>query len=354
VAVMDRRVDSKGLSAFSKDILREVGLPEKDAAITTESLIDANLRGVDTHGITRLSIYTRRLEEGVVNASPEMNLIKNTETAAILDGDNGQGQVVGMRAAEEAIKMATDKGSGFVGVKHSNHFGTAAFFGMKILEAGHIGLVLSNAPSTMVPFGGARPYFGTNPIAITIPAGQELPIVIDMATSVVAQGKIILADKEGKSIPEGWAVDKNGNPTTDTKAALEGAVLPLGGPKGSALALMVDILSGVLTGAFWGPYLNSMWDDFENPQNVGHFIGAINVEGFMPLEKFKERVDQIIREIKAVPQAPGFKEVCLPGEIEFRTRDERLKKGIPLGEGVFSDLVKLGKKYNKDFEVYIK
>lgn len=348
-----RRVKSTGLSAFSKDILMEVGLSEKDAAIVTDSLIDANLRGVDTHGITRLSIYTRRLEEGAVNSNPQMKIIKSKETAAILDGDNGQGQVVGMRAVEEAIKMADEKGTGFIGVKHSNHFGTASFFGMKIMEAGHIGIVLSNAPSTMVPFGGARPFFGTNPIAVTIPAGKELPIVIDMATSVVAQGKIILADKEGKDIPEGWAVDKYGNPTTDTKAALEGAVLPLGGPKGSALALMVDVLCGVLTGAFWGQHLNSMWTNFEDPQNVGHFIGAINVEGFMPLAKFKERVDQIIREVKSVPPAPGFKEVFLPGEIEFNTRNERLKNGIPLGEGVLSELIRLGQKYGKDFEKYV-
>ncbi len=346
-------VNSQGLAAFSQDILMEVGLSASDAAITTESLIDANLRGVDTHGISRLSIYTKRLAEGVVKARPQMKLLKNTETSAILAGDNGQGQVVGIRATEEAIKMATEKGSGWIGVKQSNHFGTAAFFGMKISAAGHIGLVLSNAPSTMVPFGGSSPYFGTNPISITIPVGSELPIVIDMATSVVAQGKIILAEKEGKSIPEGWAVDKSGNPTTDSRAALEGAVLPLGGPKGSALALMVDIFSGVLTGACWGPHLNSMWSDFKDPQQVGHFIGAINIKGFMPPDQFQERIKQLIKEIKGVPAAPGFKEVYLPGEIEFQIREERLANGIPLGKVVFAELVKLGKRYNKSFENYI-
>ncbi|MFP4661734.1 MAG: Ldh family oxidoreductase [Halanaerobiales bacterium] len=347
-------LNNNGLAAFSKDILMEVGLLERDAGIVSESLIDANLRGVDTHGITRLPIYTKRLKEGVVNKNPRMKLEQSMDTVAILDGDNGQGQVVGMRAVEEASRMADEKGTGFVGVKHSNHFGTAAFFGMKIMEEDQIGLVFSNAPSTMVPFGGSKPFFGTNPLAVTIPTGEELPIVIDMATSVVAQGKIILADKEGKGIPEGWAVDKDGNPTTDTKAALDGAVLPLGGPKGSALALLVDILSGVLTGAFWGPHLNNMWTDFENPQNVGHFIGAINIAGLLPLEMFKERVDQIIREIKNVPPAPGYDEVYLPGEIEYKIMEDRLERGIPIGEGVYSELVNLGEKYGKDFESYIK
>ncbi len=346
-------INSKGLAAFSRDILMEVGLREKEARIVTDSLIDANLRGVDTHGITRLSIYTKRLKEGVVNVDPQMKLKKTMDTVALLDGDNGQGQVVGMRAVNEATKMAKEKGTGFVGVNNSNHFGTAAFFAMEIMKKDQIGLVFSNAPSTMVPFGGAKPFFGTNPLAVTIPTEKELPIVIDMATSVVAQGKIILADKEGKDIPEGWAVDKDGNPTKDTKAALAGAVLPLGGPKGSALALLVDILSGVLTGAFWGPHLNNMWTDFENPQNVGHFIGAINIAGLMPVNIFKERVDQIIREIKNVPPAPGFDEVFLPGEIENNTKEERLEKGIPLGDGVYRELINIGDKYGKGFKEYL-
>lgn len=349
--MMERKIASKGLTMFTKDVLREVGLSEKDAGAITDSLIDANLRGVDSHGIMRLPLYVRRFKEGIYNMHPRMEFVRKNKIAALLDGDNGIGQVVGIRAVEEAIKMATDYGVGLIGVRNSNHFGAAAFFGIKILEADYIGIVLSNAPAMMVPYGGARRYFGTNPLAFTVPAGEELPIVVDMSTSVVSHGKIILADKEGKErIPEGWAVDREGNPTTKTKEALEGALLPFGGYKGSAIALMVEIFSGIITGASWGPHL---WDESGDYHDVGHFIGAINVEGFLPLPVFKSRVDQIIREIKAVPPAPGFKEVCLPGEIEFRTKEERLKNGIPVCEDVFVELCALGNKYGKDLQNYI-
>ena len=340
------RVKRDDLYDFTFRVFERVGVPEDEAALIAASLIEADLTGVDSHGVSRIPIYVKRIETGVVKAESRLEVVAEYPGALILDGCNSMGIVTGVRAMDMAIKKAEDAGSVFVTVRGSNHFGIAAFFTRRALARGMIGYAASNAPSTMAPWGGIKPYMGTNPFSVAIPAGKELPVVMDMATSVVAQGKIILAAKEGKSIPIGWAITKEGEPTTDAKAGLEGTVLPFGGPKGYAVALLVDILSGILSGASFGPYLNNMWNDFKNPQNVGHVFQVIDVKKFGNIELFKDKMDRMIRDIKESPKARGIEEIYLPGELEHRRRQKRLAEGIPLGRKVYEDLLEIGKRWN--------
>ena len=334
------------LRDFVAAVFSKAGVPEDEAALIGESLTEADLTGVESHGVSRVPIYLKRIELGVVNAVARLDVLADLPGALVLDGCNSMGIVTGVRAMDLAIAKAETSGSVFVTIRNSNHFGVAAFFTRRALGKGMIGYAGSNAPSTMAPWGGIKPYMGTNPFSIAIPAGSELPVVIDMATSVVAQGKIIMAGKEGKPIPFGWAITKDGDPTDDPKAALEGTVLPFGGPKGYAVSLMLDVLSGVLSGAAFGPYLCNMWNDFKNPQNVGHYFTVLDVKKFLPLDEFKGKMDTMIRDIKASPRAKGVDEIFLPGEMEHRKREKRLVDGIPLGAKTHSDLVEIGARMN--------
>lgn len=334
------KVEAEKLRQFCQELLIKVGLTAEDAQVVADSLVQANLRGVDTHGVMRLPIYVKRMRMGLIAVRPRMELHRTGPATAILDGGNGPGQVVALRAIEEAIKLAREAGVGLVAIKNSNHFGAAAYFAMRALKHDMIGLALSHAEADMIPFGGRKPCLGTNPIAIVVPAGEEPPIVLDMATSIVAMGNVLLAAKEGRPIPEGWAVDMEGNPTTDPKRAR--AVRPVGGPKGYGLAVIVDVLSALLSGSAFGSHINRMYDNFSEPQAIGHFVGAIDISRYVPLAEFKKRIDQMIREIKATPPAEGFTEVLLPGEPEFKTEEHRLQEGIPLSREVYSELVSLG------------
>ena len=332
------------LRDFCEGILLKAGLSLAHAHIVADSLIEANLRGIDTHGVVRLPIYTKRLKMGLVSANPEINLIRKNISLAILDGDNGPGQVAAMRGIEEAIKIARESGVGFVGIKNSNHFGTAGYFTMRAIEEDMIGIAMTHGEADMIPYGGRKPCLGTNPISVAIPAGEELPIVLDMASSIVAMGNIFLAREEGVPIPDGWAVDKEGNPTTDPHAAR--AVRPMGGAKGYGLSVVVDVLCGILTGSFFGLHIRNMYSSLSEPQALGQFVGAINIENFLSGAQFKKNIDQMIREIKSIPPDKGFEEVMLPGEPEWRAREKRLKEGIPIGERVYSQLKALGDEFN--------
>jgi len=333
------------LKRFCSVILQKVEIPPAEAYLIAESLVQANLWGVDSHGVTRMAIYVKRLRKKLVNPNPMINVLRETSAMAVMDGDNGPGQVVAARAMELAIAKARESGTGLVGIRNSNHFGTAAFFTMMALRKEMIGIALSNAPATMAPWGGRSPYLGTNPISVAVPAGQELPIVLDMATSVVARGKIILAARKGECIPAGCAIDLDGEETTDAARALDGCVLPFGGPKGSAISLLIDVLAGVLTGAAFGPHIGDLYRNMECPQCVGHMMGAIEISWFSDVEAFKNRIDGMIRELKLVPAAKGVSEVLLPGEIERRIERQREAEGIPLTPEEIDDLRGLALEY---------
>lgn len=342
------KVRAEKLKDFCREVLIKAELSPENAEIVSDSLVKANLRGVDSHGVMRLGIYVKRMRMGLIVTQPEMRLTRTAPATAILDGGNGPGQLVALRAMDEAIPIAKEAGVGFVAIKNSNHFGTAAYFAMRALEDDMIGLALTHAEADMIPFGGKKPVLGTNPLAIAVPAKDELPIVLDMATSGVAMGKVMVAAQEGREIPEDWAVDTEGNPITDPKKAR--AVRPLGGSKGYGLAVIIDILSALLTGSAFGVHINRMYDNFSEPQAIGHFVGAIDIASYLPADEFKQRVDQMIREIKSIPPAEEFDEVFLPGEPEARTERERLKHGIPLSQELYAELEELGSELGIELE----
>jgi LDH2 family malate/lactate/ureidoglycolate dehydrogenase len=329
---------------YCATLFQAAGVPANDAAIIADSLVQADLRGVDSHGVVRTDIYLRRLEAGMIKTDGAMP--SSTDGAiTLLDGNNHFGAVVGTKALNIALQSVSELGCSIVGVRGSNHFGTCAYYLLQAIKQDVIMIVLSNASQTMPPTGGIRPFIGTNPFAVGIPTGKSVPFILDMATSLVARGKIIVAAQRGESIPEGWAIDKYGNPTTDAEAALSGSVLPVGGPKGYAISLFIDILCGVLTGAGFGKYVNNMYENWSETQNVGHFFIAMDIRKFMPIELFKSRMDQYIAEIKAEPTAPGVKEILIPGEIEHRCTLDRMNNGIELPETVVRELDGWGERY---------
>lgn len=337
------KVNVEVIRKIAIDFLTSAGLSDENAWIVADSLVQADLRGIDSHGVARLPIYLKRLKTGVVNAKPEIRVIKERPSVVVIDGDNGMGHVVGVRAMDLCVARAKENGLGAAGVRNTNHFGIAAYYAMKALDSDMIGLAMTNAPSSMAPWGGTKPYFGTNPFAVAVPAGEELPVVLDMSTSIVAKGKIILAARKGEKIGLGWAIDSNGDLTTDAKEALLGSVLPLGGAKGYGLALIVDILSSILTGALFGSHVRSLYDEFSEPQGLGNFMMAINVAEFMLVDEFKRRMDEMIKEVKNCSPALNAEQIYLPGEIEFMRKKERTRNGIPLSTEVADDLVNLGR-----------
>jgi LDH2 family malate/lactate/ureidoglycolate dehydrogenase len=341
------------LRAFCEEVFLSCEMAPEDAAIVADSLVRANLRGIDSHGVARVGIYVKRLKMGLVNPRPNVEVVSESDATLLVDGDNGMGQVVGVRALELGLDKIQESGGVSVGVRRSNHYGAGAYYVQRAVDRDTIAFAYSNAPPTMAPWGGVDPYVGTNPYAYGVPAGEHRPIILDMATSIVARGKIILAAERGEPIPEGWAIDKHGNQTTDAQEALEGSVLPFGGPKGYALSLMIDIMAGTLTGAGSGPGINSLYDDFDEPQNVGAFFQLVDIGRFSDPATFKARVDRMIEEIKSSRKAQGTEELFLPGEIEHRTEEERERSGIPVGAETVAQLREVSRDCDVDMTDYV-
>jgi LDH2 family malate/lactate/ureidoglycolate dehydrogenase len=327
-------------------------VPE-DASIVADGLVQSNLRGVDSHGVMRVGIYAKRLKMGLVNPRPEVKIVRESAATLLVDGDNGMGQVVGVRALELGLDKVKHSGGVYVGVRRSNHYGAGAHYVQRAVAQDVVAFAYSNAPPTMAPWGGVDPYVGTNPYAFGVPAGGHPPIILDMATSIVARGKIILAAERGESIPAGWAIDKHGNQTTDAQEALQGSVLPFGGPKGYALSLMIDIMAGALTGAGFGPSVNSLYDNFEEPQDVGAFFQLIDISQFANPAAFKANIDRMIEEIKSSRRAPGTEKIFLPGEIEYRTEEQRLASGIPVEATTVAELREVGRTCGVDIADFV-
>jgi LDH2 family malate/lactate/ureidoglycolate dehydrogenase len=319
------------LHAFCCEILEAAGVPAESAALVARSLAEADARGLGSHGVVRLlPVYMRRLLAGTTRARPQIRVVRRQGATAVLDGDAGLGQVVGHAAIALAIDLARKMNVGAVAVRHSSHFGIGALFAEQAVDAGMIGIVMTNAPANMPPHGGRQRFFGTNPLAVGLPCGDERPVVLDMSTSVVARGKIVMLEKIGASIPPGWAIDAAGRPTVDAAAALAGAVLPLGGHKGSGLAFVIDALCGVLAGAAFGPHIVDLYDEGEQAQNVGHFFLALDVEAFMPLARFRAWMDQLVREVRAQPRQPDVDRIYVPGEREYEQAEGSRRAGVAL------------------------
>lgn len=316
--------------AFARSLLAAHGVPDGDAAIVADCLVSADLRGVDTHGLCRLPIYLDRLRKGLINAKPNLRPERVTPVAAALDGQNGFGFVVGMRAMQEAVAMACEFGIGVVSAKRSTHFGMAASYAFPAVEAGLMAMVFSNASPAMPPWGGRSMLLGTNPFCMAAPAGNNRPIILDMSPAVAARGKIRKAERRGESIPLGYALDAQGRPTTDPKAALAGGVvLPIGEHKGSGLSMFMDIFGGVISGANFGSDVGDQYKAFDRSQDVGHFFLAMRPNLFVSERDYRARMDELIARLRAVPTAEGYDEILVPGEPEDRIEAERRKTGIP-------------------------
>lgn len=326
------------LQEFVRQVFIAYGLPEEDAETSAYALVRANLRGVDSHGVARVPMYCNRLRRGVAKARPDIRVERVAPAAALVDGDDGLGLVVGRRGMQEAITLAREAGIGLVGVKRSGHYGMAALYILQAVEARCIGLAFTNASPALPVWGGHRPFLGTSPFAAGAPAGDGPPFVLDMACSIVARGRLKFAAQRGESIPEGLALDKHGRATTDGRAAFEGVMLPIGGVKGAGLSMLMEVFSGVLTGAAFGGEVRNPFTGLDAPQGTGHFFIALKADLFQAFEVIEERMKVLAARVKAQPLAAGFDEILMPGEPEYRREQERLRQGIPLSADVVESL----------------
>jgi ureidoglycolate dehydrogenase (NAD+) len=346
------KLNPEALKSFCIQILKKVHVPSQDAGIVADTLLQADLRGNNSHGIVRLPIYIKRILLGLVNPKPNMRIIKESVNTALYDGDFGLGQVSSFNAMKIAMNKAELNNIGAVGVRNSSHLGATAYYAMMALPQDMIGFACSNTPPLMPAPGGTKAVIGNNPFAFAVPAGEELPIVLDMACSIAAQGKIILAMNKGEKIPEGWAVNSQGLPTTDSVEALEGLLLPIGGPKGYGLAIIVDIFAGLLTGAAFGSGVASIYKDFQNRQRNGHFFMALKISSFMEPLLFKKRIDNLIQQIKQSPLTPGVQEIFLPGEIAFKTAERNIKEGLTLPTSIMDKITKMAEEIGSDTRTF--
>jgi LDH2 family malate/lactate/ureidoglycolate dehydrogenase len=346
-------ISERDLTHFCTAVLEKAGVPPEEAALIVDSLVEADLRGVHSHGVIRFPIYIQRLEAGAFNARPAIKIIRETRTTAVMDGDNGMGQLVCRRAMELAIAKAAEGDPAWVAVRNSNHNGCEAYFAEMAARKDMIGFCFTvGGINHMTPWGGAESMLGNNPFAVALPAGEELPVVLDMACSVAARGKVNVAAARGEAIPEGWCADSEGRPTTDPLAALKGFVLPIAGAKGYALTATIGMLSTMLSGAAFGRDVTHLYDDLERPQNIGHLVGVLPIASFDEVAEYKRRMDKGIREIKSVKKAPGVAEIFLPGEREYRTLGERRKSGIPLAKGTIEELQSMSAKFGVPLRLY--
>lgn len=345
-----RTVGATQLQALIADIFAAEGVPAKDAARIAQCLLLADLRGVASHGVSRLSIYLERIRRGMVERVPNFRVSEPTPVVALLDGDNGFGFLTATRAMEMATERAGKFGIGMVGVKNSNHFGMAACYLLQAVEAGYAALVFTNASPAMPVWGGREPFLGTSPFAFGAPGHP--PIILDMATSVVARGRIRRAAAAGEPIPEGWALDKDGNPTTDAQAGYDGLILPLGGPKGSGLSLMMEVMAGVLTGAAFGGEVRNQYVDFDTPQNVGHMMVAFKPGVFMGDDYYGRMGELVARAKSSTPIYPD-QPVLMPGEPEAIRAEERRRNGISLGAADLEAIAQEAQAVGLDASAYI-
>lgn len=321
-------VTSINAQAFVESILVGNGVSRENAPIIASCLVLADLRGVDTHGVNRIPSYMERIRQGVLDAKAVPDLTQVTPVVAQTDGRNGFGFLAAHTGMNRAIEMAREFGIGFVSVKHSNHFGMSAWAVQQALDAGMMSLVFTNSSPALPVWGGMSKLMGVSPLACGAPAGNTKPFILDMAPSVAARGKIYKAARRGEKIPGDWALDGTGSPTEDPNRALEGVMLPMGGPKGSALAVMMDVFSGVLSGSAFAGHVTNPYDP-SKPADVGHFLVAIKPDLFMSLDDFKERMDYLYQRVVGSDLMAGVDRIYYPGEIEQITHEERLKKGIP-------------------------
>ena len=347
------RVQPDALRDLCNQVLGKIGLSEADAHAVADVLLSADLRGIDSHGVARLGFYVEKMRQGVITPSPAVRTVSETPVTAMIDAGGGMGHPVSVRAMEQAIQKALDNGAGFVAVRNSNHYGIAGYYALLALQHDCIGISMTNSYPFVAPTFGRDAVLGTNPIAVAAPAGLERPFVLDMATSAVPFGKVEVYGRQEKPLPLGWAIDERGRPTADTGRVAEqllgragGGLLPLGGDgellgghKGYGLALLVDILCGVLPGALYADLVYpQMPGGTSLPSGIGHFFGALRVDAFRPLAEFTAAMDDLQRRLKSSPKAEGQSRIYVHGEKEFEEAERRSRAGIPLNPKVLAEL----------------
>ncbi len=334
------RVNPLRLIEFATEVYRGAGVPEADARLIADTLVQADLWGHQSHGVLRLGWYLDRLRNGVMRPVTQPEFVVDAGAIALIDGHDGVGHVLTALAAQEAIRRAKAHGVAAVGVRHSNHFGTCMYYTRMGAEQGCIMMLATNGGPAMAPWGGRKKIIGTNPWSVAAPAGCHPPLLVDMANTGVARGKIYLARQRRESIPLGWAINAAGEPTTDPQEAIDGFILPMAEHKGYAIATMIDMLSGVLTGSGFLSAVHSPYKTAEK-SDCGHFLIAVNIEAFQPLAEFNARMERFIGEIKAVPPAQGFTEVFYPGEREARNDIKNRTAGLQLPQDTLTDLTRI-------------
>ncbi len=341
------RIDEAVLIDYTAAILRVLGAGPADARVTAEVLAASDVRGIESHGVARLEQYVKMIQEGMLDPAAQPVIVRQSGSTALVDGQNGLGQVAGVFAMHLAIEKAKVADVGVVSLSHSNHYGIAGYYPMMALEHGMIGISLTNSSPLVAPTGGRAPMLGTNPIAFAAPTGDDLPFVLDMATSTVPKGRIEVAARKGIPLGAGWSIDAAGRPTMDAAAAIDGALLPLGGSlesggyKGYGLAVLVDILTGVLSGSLYGPLIGRLWQA-DRPSVLGQFFLALRPDAFGPLEAFQERLRDLRRLLHEGPLAEGAAEILLAGEKEARATAINRRLGIPVHPSVVARLEELG------------
>ena len=326
------------LRAFCALALTRAGARSGDAAVIAEGLIAADLRGVHSHGALRVGIYVDRLRAGSIQPGAALPLVRDSGALVVADAQAGPGIAMAMRAMDLAIARSQASGIAAVSVRNANHCGMLAFFAMRALPAGAVGIAASNGDALVAPWGARAKFLGTNPLAVAVPAREEPPIVLDMATSVVAHGRIKGAADRGETIPPDWAVDATGRPTTDPAQALAGALLPFGGFKGSGISILIDLLAGLLPGGRSGPDIVPLYQRLDQPQGIGQLFVALHVDAFDTLDAYTRRVDETVRRIRALPLAAGSARVILPGELEHLRAQDYGANGIPLPSDAVAEI----------------
>jgi len=336
------RVTARKLEDFTARAFQKVGIPSADSKSIAELMVRADVQGSEGHGVFRLPQYIRRIQGGAVNIRPNIRVVREAAGMALVDGDNGMGHLVMRFATDKAIEKARTAGVAWVGVKWSNHAGPASLYASMPAECDMIGLYLAVGNANHLPaWGGLDMLLSTNPIAVAVPAAEEPAIVLDMATTVAAYGKVKTKAQRGEAMPEGWMMDRHGRPLTDPQRANEGFLLPIGGYKGYGLALVFGLLAGTLNGAAMGKDVVDFNADDTTPTNTGHAIVAINVEAFQPVAEFKKSVDVLVRDLRGSQRLPGVDRIRLPGEGSHAARADRLQHGIPLPAPLVASLLQL-------------
>lgn len=330
----DVLVNDKELRFLVKERLTEAGLNIAHAEIVADVLVHADLRGVRSHGVMRTEHYVRRLNAGSLNRNPAFTFKEIRSGSAVLNADAGMGHVACCEAMDKAVDMAKDSGIAMVGIENGSHCGALSYFVLRAVAKDMIGMAITHTDKCVAPYGGAKAFFGTNPIAFGFPTKKHKPVVLDMATSNIAYGKVLHAREQGTSIPDDWGIDGKGSPTTDPDKVE--ALIPFGTYKGYGLALVIDVLTGILMGAKFGPHINAMYGDYDKPRELASLMIAIDPSTFTSVDGFKAQLDAMVDELHSQPPGPGFEQVYVPGEPQIILEKANLKSGVPVLDSIYN------------------